>query len=146
MVGTILLALTEGFNDMAVLANQVMLSENNYDVIISSKENTAVKGEDSSVLAISLDEALSHGVNYTALVVVGGNNIEGWESLSKLAAEMIASQKIVGALGSGITLIENLGLDVELSRSDDVRVSNNIITLHNAELAEEFVDQLLQLL
>jgi putative intracellular protease/amidase len=146
MVGTILLALTEGFNDMALLANQVMLSENNFDVIISSTMNSAIKGEDSSVLAITLEEALSHGVDYNAVIVVGGNDIEQWDELFNFVSEMVASQKIVGALGTGIKVIEKIGGDVELSRSDEVVVSGKIITLENAELAENFVDKMLDLL
>ncbi|MHA2503422.1 MAG: DJ-1 family glyoxalase III, partial [Candidatus Kariarchaeaceae archaeon] len=70
MVGTVLLILSEGFDDMAFLANQVILEEAGNDVITASSSGGAVKGLDSSVMTVKFQDAIQHDVQFDAIVLV----------------------------------------------------------------------------
>ncbi|MHA2252005.1 MAG: DJ-1/PfpI family protein [Candidatus Kariarchaeaceae archaeon] len=134
MVGTILLVLTEGFNDLIFLSCQVILEENGNDVIIVSKMNGACKGEDSSVITVSLDDALKQNEYYSAIVVVGGNNITNWEVLEKTIQNFHQEKRILGFVGETIDL---LGTNNTL-----ISEFTNIIHMLENDDAEQFAEKI----
>ena len=140
MVGTILLVLSDGFDDMAFLSCQVVMEENNYDVIVASKEGGAIKGMDSSVISVSFDEALSQKINYLGLVLVGGKNLE-WKSLDETIRFYKNSGKKIGAIAEGTKILQGMFDNIKYSIDTNIIVDNNIITLYNPENSETFVDQ-----
>ena len=140
MVGTILLALSEGFDDMAFLSCQVILEENSYDVIISSSEGGAIKGIDSSVISVTLDEALSQKINYSGIILVGGKNLE-WERLRETIRSYENMNKKIGAIAEGINVLMKLFANTNYSSDTKVIVDDNIITLLNPENSEIFADR-----
>ena len=140
MVGTILLVLSEGFNDMAFLSCQVILEESNYDVIVTSNEGGAIKGEDSSVISVSFDEALSQKIDYSGLVLVGGKNLE-WNKLSETIRSYKDLGKKIGAIAEGTNILQGLFSNINHSSDTNVIVDNNIITLFNPNNSENFVDR-----
>ncbi|MHA2403345.1 MAG: hypothetical protein ACXADH_10180, partial [Candidatus Kariarchaeaceae archaeon] len=73
MTGTILLVVTNGFNDMAFLSCQVILEERGNDIIVVSENAGTVRGTDTSVMAVSLEDALSQDETYICIVVTGGS-------------------------------------------------------------------------
>ena len=147
MAGTILLVLTKGFNDMAFLSNQVLLEEANHDVIICSKTNDAIKGQESSVMTVSLSEALNQNVNYSAMVVIGGKDLENWSFLGEVINKFHREKKLIGAIGNdSIQALKNAGLSYQFSSDDVVVISENVITLFDSEDFEQFVDKLTQLI
>ena len=87
MLDRILLVLTEGFDDYAFLSCQVILEENNFDIIISSKINGTVKGVDSSVITVSLSEVISENINFKGIILVGGNDMNNWDELDKIIGD-----------------------------------------------------------
>ena len=134
MVETILLVLTEGFNDLIFLTCQVILEENGNDVIIVSKMNGACKGEDTSVITVSLDDALKQNEYYSAIVAVGGNNITNWDLLEKTVQSFHKEKRILGLVGS---TIDFLGTD-----SASISEFTNVIHMSETDDAEQFAEQL----
>jgi putative intracellular protease/amidase len=143
MVGTIILVLSEGFDDMAFLSCQVILEESNYDVIVTSEEGGAIKGEDSSVISVSFDEAFSQNIDYSGLIIVGGRNIE-WNRLDDTLRSYKDLGKKIGAIAEGTNILQSLFTNNKFSSDSNVIVDNNIITLFNPDNSESFVDQFVQ--
>lgn len=140
MVGTILLVLSEGFDDMAFLSCQVIMEENSYDVIVSSSEGGAIKGTDSSVISVAFDEALSQEINYSGIILIGGKNLE-WGRLGEEIRSYENTGKKIGAIAEGTNVLKNLFTNTNYSSDTNVIVDDNIITLFNPENSEIFADR-----
>ena len=145
MSGVLLIVLNEGFDDMSLLACQVILEENGNDVIISSKVNGTIKGDDSSVITVSLEEALNQGEDYKGIIVIGGNDLNGWSLLDECITKMHGEKKIIGGVEKGVEIISKNIADIPLSNSSDIVNEGNVITLLNPENVENFAEELVKL-
>lgn len=146
MANTILLLLTEGFDDMAYLSNQVILEEAGNDVITASHSSGAIKGATSSVMTVSIDEALSQDISYKALILIGGDNLTDIPNLVDIITQFKKDNKIIGAIGSGVDVLASTGEFSELSSDSEIIVSNHTISMKIPKNSEEFAEQVVSLL
>ncbi|MCY3411404.1 MAG: hypothetical protein INQ03_07200 [Candidatus Heimdallarchaeota archaeon] len=146
MSGIAIIVLGEGYDDMSLLSCQVILEENSTDVIISSLINGAVKGEDSSVMAVSFQEAMKQEVEYSALIVLGGKNIENWDLLNSAIRKFNDEGKIVAGIQNGIDVIKGVLPDCSYSVDSSIIEDTNIITLFDSESVEIFAERLAEIL
>ncbi|MDH5400864.1 MAG: DJ-1/PfpI family protein [Candidatus Heimdallarchaeota archaeon] len=143
---TILLVLEEGFNDLSFLTIQTLLEENSHDIIISSSKSDAIKGIESSVMTVSLDDALNHEIDYKAIILVGGNSLNNWDLLNETLKKFSNENKLIGAVENGVSVLQELGLSNIISTGDDVIFDNSILSLGKPENIENFVERLISLL
>jgi len=141
MAGTVLLVITEGFDDMAYLSNQVILEEAGNDVIPVSGESGALKGETSSVMTVSISDALSQDIPYVAMILIGGNGLQNINELEAMVTEFHQDGKIIGAIGSGIEILKKVGIN-SVSDDGNILMEGNIITMKIPERSEEFAEKL----
>lgn len=140
MTHSVLLVLNENFDDMMFLTSQVVLEENDCDVIICSDESKTVKGETSSVMTVSLENALKQDVEYDAIVVVGGNNLTNWDLLKQTVGEFHNKGKLVATISEMMPLLSST--NASLTNSSDSFVYNDgILILNDLSKCEEFVDE-----
>jgi len=144
MPGTVLLVISEGFDDMAFLANQVILEEAGNDVIPTSRDGGAVKGESSSAMTVKFKDALDQNHEYHALIVAGGNNLHSLDGLSAEIQNFLKAEKYVGLIGTGMSLL-NRG-DYELSKDDKIVESKYCISLADPSNAENFAERFAELI
>ncbi len=139
MSDIVLFVLDEGFDDMSLLSCQVILEENGYDIIISARKSGAIKGEESSVIVVSLDDALNQNIDYKGLIIIGGAKLNEWVLLDNLIQKLYNSGKIIGGLNNGINLLTSLGKNI--STTNQIVIDENIITLsETSSEIENFVD------
>jgi putative intracellular protease/amidase len=143
--GYLLIVIQEGFDDMSLLACQVILEENENDVIISSISEGIVKGEDSSVLAVSFEEAIKQNIDYSGIVIIGGNEEINIADLNETISRFHKDGKIIAGIGKGIKII-NQELTVKVSDSKEIMIDSNVITLLDPEIVEEFAEKLSSLI
>ena len=146
MVGTILLFVTEGYDDMAYLSTQVILEEAGNDVISVSPDGGALKGETSSVMTVPLEEAISQNINYAAIVLVGGNQILDNSSIKNLVSNHLTTDSIIAALDTGVDLLHSLHIDQELSIDTNIISSGKFLSLKVPENCEEFAEKLVNMI
>lgn len=146
MPGTVLLVLTEGFQDMALISNQVILEESNNDVIIASRSNSAIKGQESSVMTVSLQEAMEQDMEYAALLIIGGNSISGWSELHQVVTQFQSRSAILAAVSSGIDVLVEAGITEEVSHDGTIKQSGQVITLKDIDNVESFSELLASLI
>ena len=139
--GYLLIVIQEGFDDMSLLACQVILEENENDVIISSNSEGIVKGEDSSVLTVSFEDAIKQNIDYSGIVLIGGQYDITIPGIADKVSTLHQEGKIIAGLGNGIKIIENV-VQNQLSNSKEIIVDKNVITLMDPELVEEFAEKL----
>lgn len=146
MASTILLLLTEGFDDMAYLSNQVILEEAGNDVITASRSSGAIKGKTSSVMTVSMEEALSQDISYKALILIGGNTLSSVPELSETITQFKDGNKIIGAIGTGVDVLTSTGKFGDLSNDSQIVVSDNTISMKIPENSEEFAEKLVTMI
>lgn len=144
MTGTVLLVLNEGFDDFAFLSCQVIFEENNKDVIIASKDAGTIKGIDSSVITVALNDALSQEIGYSGFVLIGGEHLEGWDDLEKVIREMSGKGQTCGFVAQGIKYATGL-LGANFSTDKQVCVDGNIVSLLDPENSEEFAETIVKM-
>jgi len=142
MVGTILLILTEGYDDMAYLSSQVILEEAGNDVISASPQGGALKGETSSVMTVTIEEALSQEINYIALVIVGGSKLATIPNLSTIVSQFNTDGKVIAAFDTGISALQSAGITDGLSNDAQLIKSDNILTMKTPQDCESFAETL----
>ena len=144
MVGTVLLVVSEGFHDMAFLANQVILEEAGNDVIPISNNGGAVKGDSSSVMTVRFDEALKQTQDYRAIIIAGGNHLASIEGLQEEIMKYLQEGKFVGLIGTAIALLKDT--EYNLSTDDQIIESKTCISLADPEESESFAERFANLL
>jgi hypothetical protein len=145
VVKSILLVLTENFDDMMFLTSQVILEEKGYDVIICSIKNGTAKGQDSSVMTVALSEAINQREEYDAIVLVDGSDFSNWDLLTQTLDDFNTSHKVIGFTPSSKMLVERLNFDFN-SLTNNITVQDNLVYLSNLDDAENFVEEIGQLL
>jgi putative intracellular protease/amidase len=143
MTGTILLVVTNGFNDMAFLSCQVILEERGNDIIVVSENAGTVRGTDTSVMAVSLEDALSQDETYICIVVTGGSNLLQWELLKDPVNAFTQAGKVVGLIGDAKGIISGGEL---VSSLDPIAVEQNMIILDDIDSSERFAEKLAEML
>lgn len=142
MAGTILLVITEGFNDMAFLSCQVILEEQGNDVIITSKKNGTSKGGDTSVITVSLSEALDQNEEYAGLIIVGSNDLSGWDTLESTLKSFYLDNKVIGIIGNAVDLLPKVGITYNKSGGLPFIVENNLLIMLEPDESEAFAEKL----
>lgn len=145
MHGTVLLVLTNKFDDMAFLTSQVILEENSYDVIIASKESGTCKGVDTSLMTVSLEDALNQSIQYSGLILVGGEGIQDWPLLNQTIQNFTEMSKPIGAITHTISLLPNHS-QIRERVSGSITHFQNILFLNKIDDAEEFVGQFIKIM
>ncbi len=146
MIGTVLLVLNEGFDDFAFLSCQVIFEEHNFDIIIASIKNSTCKGIDNSVITVSLEEALRQNIDYRAIVIVGGKNLENWELLENVINEFKSNNKAIGGIKEGVKIIKKILPEVEVSDNNKPIENQNVITLMDPDGSEEFAESFVKII
>ena len=113
MVGTILLVLSQNFDDMLFLSCQVILEEAGNDIIVASIDKGTAKGSDTSVMTVSLKEALTQNLSYVALIVIGGSGIDEWDDLIRTMLDFQGNNKLIGLNSSVEKLLGHLNIEIE---------------------------------
>jgi putative intracellular protease/amidase len=143
MTGTLLLVVTNGFNDMAFLSCQVILEERGNDIIVVSENAGTVRGTDTSVMAVSLEDALSQDEAYICIIVTGGSGILQWELLKDTVNSFTQAGKVVGLIGEAKGIITGGEL---VSSLDPIAVEQNMIILNDIDSSERFAEKLAEML
>ena len=145
MPGTVLLVLTNKFDDMAFLTSQVILEENSFDVIIASKERGTCRGVDTSLMTVSLEDALNQSIQYSGLILVGGEGMEDWDLLNQTILNFTELSKPIGVITDTVSLLPNYSI-VKEQVSGTITHFENILFLSQVDDAEEFIEQFINLL
>ena len=146
MLDRILLVLTEGFDDYAFLSCQVILEENNFDIIISSKVNGTIKGVDSSVMTVSLSEVISEEIDFKGVILVGGNDMNNWDELDKIIGDFYNFKKVIGAIKEGIHFMKQKYSEINFSEDDNISTDDFIITLMDPDNTEDYINEFIKLI
>lgn len=137
---SILLVITENFDDMMFLSAQVILEEFGHDVIICSHNNGTAKGENSSVMTVALSEALDQKEDYAGIILIEGSDLLNWDSLKSVLNQFNTENKVIAFSESSKDLMISIGIETNHLRGDIVQ-SDNLLYLHDVSLAENFVKQ-----
>ena len=139
MVGSVLLVITENFDDMMFLSSQVILEEQGVEVLICSIENGIAKGQDSSVMTVALSEALEQQIDYAGIILVHGSNFTNWNLVKDVLDNFYAKEKIIGFTSSSLDLVKNYQFDFQNS-SEGITIQKNFIYLSDLDLSEKFAE------
>lgn len=145
MVVSVLLVLTENFDDMMFLASQVILEEHGFDTLICSIENGTAKGQDSSVMTIALDEVISQKVDYGGIILIHGSNFENWPLLNEVLDDLNFKNKLIGFSSSSLKLISKYGYVMKDS-NERIVIHNNFIHLTDLDSSENFAEKFVKIL
>lgn len=140
MIESVLLVLTEKFDDMMFLASQVILEEQGIDVIICSTDNGIAKGQDTSVMTVALSEALDQDVDYAGIILIHGSDFTNWQFLNEVLDNFNANNKTIGFTPSSLDLVKNFDFDFN-NPNEGIDVQNNLIFLSDLDLSENFVEK-----
>lgn len=135
---SVLLVLSENYDDMAFLSCQVILEENGHDVIISSKDRGTIKGETSSVIAVSLNTALDQQIDYSALILILSENAEIYNELIDTIKLFNSNSKFIVSVFSSIKALELA--DISINSDNELNEKNKIILLQDLNKTEEFFE------
>ncbi len=134
---SILLILTENFDDMMFLSAQVILEEYGHDVIICSHHNGTAKGKNSSVMTVALSDALDQKEEYAGIVLIEGSDLSNWETLKNVLNQFNSENKVIAFSVSSKDLIDSIGLEINQLDGGIIQ-SDNLLYLHDISLAESF--------
>jgi hypothetical protein len=145
MVKSILIVLTENFDDMMFLSSQVILEELGHDIIICSRENGTAKGENSSVMTVALSEALKQNEEYSGIILIDGSNFSDWELLNNALNQFNSQNKIIGFSIKSKSLLAKMGF--EINQTDNkIIYQDNLLYLADASEIENFVNKFHQII
>ncbi|MCE7736229.1 MAG: hypothetical protein GPJ54_15210 [Candidatus Heimdallarchaeota archaeon] len=140
MVESVLLVLTEKFDDMMFLASQVILEEQGIDVLICSTNNGIAKGQDTSVMTVALSEAMDQEMDYAGIILIHGSDLSNWNFLIETLNNFNAEGKIIGFTSSSLDLIRNFDFNFN-NLNEGIDVQNNLIYLSDLDLSENFAEK-----
>lgn len=135
-----LVIIDEGFDDMSLISCQVILEESNHEVIICSHINGAIKGIDSSVISVSFDEVLSHDINYTGIIVLGGGTTNLPEKITTFIKSNQTAGKTIVGIDKGVNELKILFPEFNYSTDKQYVRDRNVITLFDPSEIEGFVE------
>lgn len=139
MVESVLIVLTEKFDDMMFLASQVILEEQGVDVLICSTGNGIAKGQDTSVMTVALSEAINQETDYAGIILIHGSDFTNWNFLNEVLDNFNARLKIIGFTPSSLDLVRNYDFNFN-NPNEGIDVQNNLVYLSNLDLSEKFVE------
>ena len=145
MTKSVLLVLTDNFDDMMFLTSQVILVEHGVDVLVCSIENGTAKGENSSVMTVALSEAIKQQIDYDGIIMIHGSDFTNWDFLYGVLDKFNANRKLIGFTYSSIDLIRKYHSNLYKSNKG-VNTHNNLVYLSDLELSEDFVNKFAEML